>query len=120
MLLCAMLFSACASPHAYSMDYLTIDAPTDAPTGNAIYVMVYGETAQDGASVGLMVTGKNGPRALQSTFFEGVARFIIPAEYTRTRGYLALIAASGEAYGEASIRLNSQTLIASGEDDRSI
>ena len=105
-----IVFSACvSSPTVLPTGILTIAVTDNANTGQAIQVVVTAQAVSDGTPIGLVIAGRNGPHAYQSTFTAGSANFTIPAEHSRQRGYMALIAASGEAYGEASIILFSQS-----------
>lgn len=88
---------------------LPVDAPALANAGEKIAVTVGPVPgANNGTSVGLVMLGTYGPRVYRSHFEAGLAYFTIPAAHTLQPGYLALIVASGDARGEASVILFSE------------
>lgn len=87
---------------------LPIEAPRVAYAGDEINITVGPVTANNGTPVGLVMVGTYGPKVYNTVFQSGIAHFTIPSKDTRQPGYLALIAASDEARGEASIILYSQ------------
>ncbi|MCU0495801.1 MAG: hypothetical protein MUF87_00455 [Anaerolineae bacterium] len=84
---------------------LPIIAPETITAGQSVIVRVGPVEAADGVMVGLVLIGKHGPHVYRAAFMNGMAEFTIPGEHTRHPGSLALIAASGEARGEASVLL---------------
>lgn len=85
---------------------LPIEAPALANAGEKIAVTVGPvPDATNGTAVGLVMLGTYGPRVYRAEFESGLAMFTIPADHTLQPGYLALIAASENARGEASIIL---------------
>ncbi len=105
LMLAALLF-ACQSQATTLTGILPVNAPDVVITGSSVTVTVGPVTASDGTRVGLVMVSKHGPRVYRSTFEQGWAEFIIPGEDTlQPSGYLAFIAASGDARGETGMLL---------------
>lgn len=99
----AVLYAPILSPSGH----LPVHVPLGAAAGDVLHITIGPVTVMNGTPVGLMLVGMQGPRLYQAEFQAGHALFTIPAEHTLQPGYLALIAASGAARGEASIVLKS-------------
>lgn len=90
---------------------LPIAAPDVATAGDTLRVVIGPVEAQHGAPVGLVTVGSLGPHVYRTTFDrDGMAYFQVPGDDTLQPGYMALIAASGHARGEASIVLFTSTV----------
>jgi len=81
---------------------LPIDVPTVAYVGDHIAVKIGPVSTRNGTPIGLIMVGAHGPKVYHTVFESGVAHFNIPAGDTQQPGYLAFIAASHTARGEAS------------------
>lgn len=82
---------------------IPIHAPSVANAGSAIDIVVGPVNVADGTPIGLVIVGVHGPKVYNTVFQDGQAYFKIPPNDTYQPGYVALIVASQEARGEASI-----------------
>lgn len=82
---------------------IPIHAPTTARIGSAIEVIVGPVDVANGTPIGLVMVGVHGPKVYNTVFQNGEAHFKIPPSDMYQPGYVALIVASQEARGEASI-----------------
>jgi len=82
---------------------ILINAPTTATAGSDIEVSVGPLNVANGTPIGLVMVGVRGPKVYNTVFTNGEAHFRIPSTDTYQPGYVALIVASENARGEASI-----------------
>jgi hypothetical protein len=103
----AFVLSACRAATTPTPIKLPISLPEQLIAGQSVTVRVGPTDAADGTDVGLVMVGSLGPRVYQSTFFKGIAVFVIPGEHTLQTGTLAFVAAAERARGEAGLILRS-------------
>ena len=82
---------------------ITIHAPATASAGSAIEISIGPLNVANGTPIGLVMVGVHGPKVYNTVFTDGKAFFQIPSTDTHQPGYVALIVASENARGEASI-----------------
>ncbi len=82
---------------------IPIRAPSTASAGSAIDVTIGPVNVANGTPIGLVMVGIHGPKVYNTVFQNGEAHFRIPPSDTYQTGYVALIVASQDARGEASI-----------------
>jgi len=82
---------------------IPIHAPSTASAGSSIDIRVGPVNVANGTPIGLVMVGVHGPKVYHTVFQNGLAHFKIPSSDTYQPGYVALIVASQEARGEASI-----------------
>ena len=82
---------------------IPIHAPSTASAGSSIDVTIGPVNVANGTPIGLVMVGIHGPKVYNTVFQNGEAHFKIPSSDTYQPGYVALIVASQEARGEASI-----------------
>ncbi len=85
---------------------IPIHVPTTATAGSAIEISVGPLNVANGTPIGLVMVGVHGPKVYNTVFTDGKAFFQIPSTDTYQPGYMALIVASENARGEASILLS--------------
>lgn len=106
MLITTLIITACTSVPV-TIPKLTgnipIHAPATASAGSAIEVSVGPLNVANGTPIGLVMVGVHGPKVYNTVFTNGEAFFKIPSTDTFQPGYVALIVASENARGEASI-----------------
>jgi hypothetical protein len=86
---------------------IPINAPSTASAGSDINVSVGPLNVANGTPIGLVMVGVRGPKVYNTVFTNGEAHFRIPSTDTYQLGYVALIVASQDARGEASIIVSS-------------
>lgn len=104
----AAIVAACSGEQAQPpaiTGTLPVDAPAAAQVGEEVLVSVGPVDVPDGTQVHLTAVGSYGPHVYRTTFYDGIAHFMLPAEDTRASGIVTLIASAGQARGQTGLTL---------------
>jgi hypothetical protein len=106
LILLLILITACSTPETIIPKLtgtIPIHAPNIASAGSPIEILIGPINVANGTPIGLVMVGVHGPKVYNTIFTDGQAYFKIPSTDTYQPGYVALIVASEDARGEASI-----------------
>ncbi|MDX2075057.1 MAG: hypothetical protein SFZ02_01390 [bacterium] len=106
LILLLIFITACSAPETFIPKLtgtIPIHAPDVASAGSPIEISIGPVNVANGTPIGLVMVGVHGPKVYNTVFTDGQAYFKIPSSDTYQPGYVALIVASEDARGEASI-----------------